>query len=71
MEPKKAINHLWFIVDNQQTVSTSRLKKIVSTLSAHQRMLEVDNRRLRRRIKKQREIINQYEDLPKRAEVTE
>lgn len=71
MEPKKAINHLWFIVDNQQTVSTSRLKKIVSTLSAHQRMLEVDNRRLRRRIKKQREIINQYEDLPIRAEVTE
>jgi len=70
LEPKKAINHLWFIIDNQQTVSTSKLKKIASTLSAHQRMLEVDNRRLRRRIKKQREVINEYENFSIRAEVS-
>lgn len=52
MKPNRASQHLQFIVDNQKTVSTERIRKMVDILVEHNKMLEVDNKRLRRRIKK-------------------
>lgn len=61
MKPKQALKHLQFIVDNQQSVSTSRLKKLVKVIGDHQKMLERDNKRLRKRIKRQRKALNRLE----------
>jgi len=61
MKPKQAIKHLQFIVDNQKSVSTSRLKDLITVVSSHQKMLERDNKRLRKRIKRQRKALNRLE----------
>jgi len=61
MKPKQALKHLQFIVDNQQSVSTSRLKKLVKVIGDHQKMLERDNKRLRKRIKRQRKALKRLE----------
>lgn len=62
MKPKQAIKHLEFIAENQQTVSTNRIKDMVQVISSHQKMLEKDNRRLRRRIKRQRKALRRIEN---------
>lgn len=62
MKPKQALKHLQFIVDTQQSVSTSRLKDLVLVIKSHQKMLEKDNWRLRKRIKRQRKALNRLEE---------
>jgi len=61
VKPRQALKHLEFIVDNQQSVSTSRLKDLIKVISDHQKMLEKDNKRLRNRINRQRKALNRLE----------
>ena len=62
MKPHQALKHIQFIVENQQSVSTSRLKELIKVVASHQKMLEKDNKRLRNRIKRQRKALNRLED---------
>lgn len=52
MKPNKATQHLQFIVDNQKTVSTERIKEMVDVVVSHNNMLQVDNNRLRKKIRR-------------------
>jgi len=61
MKPKQALRQLEFIVHDQKSVSTSRLKRLVKVIGNHQKMLERDNKRLRKRIKRQRKALNRLE----------
>jgi len=52
MKPNKAMQHLQFIVDNQKTVNTGKIKEMVDVVVSHNKMLQVDNNRLRKKIKR-------------------
>lgn len=50
MKPNKAMQHLQFVVDTQKSVSTNKIKDMVDIVVSHNKMLQVDNSRLRKKI---------------------
>src|SRR5699024_11477799 len=62
MNHKQARSTLQYILHNQKTVSTSKIRGPVETVVHHNRMLEVDNRKLRKKIKRQKHVINRMEE---------
>ena len=62
MNHKQARATLQYILHNQKTVSTSKIRGPVETVVHHNRMLEVDNRKLRKKIKRQKHVINRMEE---------
>lgn len=62
MNPHQALKHINFIIDTQKTVSTSKLKELVQAVSSHNKMLYVDNKDLRKRIKRQRVALRGMND---------
>lgn len=58
MDSRKARGSLQFIIDNQKTVTTAKLYEHVDILFKHINMLERDNKKLRRRIKRQKGTLN-------------
>lgn len=62
MKPKHAIKHLQLIADSQKTISTNKLQSLVNLAAAYTKMLETDNKKLRRKIKRQRVVLRKQED---------
>jgi len=54
MKSKHAEKHLKLILDTQQSVSTSKIKKMIMTITGENKMLRADNKNLRKKIKKLR-----------------
>lgn len=61
MNPKQARQSLEYILANQKTVSTIKIDKAVRSTLNHNKMLESDNRKLRKRIQRQRVVLRRYE----------
>jgi len=62
MNHKQARQSLEYIIDNQKTVSISKIDKSVRATLNHNKMLESDNRKLRKKIQRQRNVLRRYED---------
>lgn len=58
MKPKQAIIELETMLGDRNKVTTKRLRKIITVISSHKKMLEKDNRLLRTRHKSQRKTID-------------
>lgn len=58
MKPNQALDELSTMPGDRTKVTTKRLRKIITVLSSHQKMLEKDNRNLRTRNKSQRKTID-------------
>ena len=58
MKPNKAMQHLQFVVDTQKTVSTNKIKDMVDVVVSHNKMLQKDNSRLRKKIRKLNREVN-------------
>lgn len=54
MKSKHAEDHLKLIIDTQQTVATSKIKKMIMSITRENKMLRADNKNLRKKIKKLR-----------------
>lgn len=62
MKPRQALRMLEFIVHDQKSVSTSRLKDLLNVIAPHQKMLERDNHLLRKRVARQRRTLRRLEE---------
>jgi len=62
MNHKQARKSLEYIIDNQKTVSISKIDKAVRATLNHNKMLQSDNRKLRKKIQRQRVVLRRYED---------
>jgi len=61
MKPKQALQYLEYILENQKTVSISKVEKPIKITLNHNKMLESDNRKLRKKIQRQRTLLRRYE----------
>lgn len=61
MTPQQATLNLKYILANQKTVSTSKIIESIHVISNHNKMLESDNRELRKRINRQRKTLRRHE----------
>ena len=55
MKSKHAEQHLKLIIDTQESVSTKKIKSMILSITRENKMLRVDNKRLRNKIKKLKE----------------
>lgn len=62
MDSRQARRSLQFIIDNQKTVTTTKLHDHVDVLFQHLNMLDRDNKKLRRQIKRQRVVLNKFNE---------
>lgn len=63
MKPKRAEQHIRLILDTQKTVSTERIREFFEVINSESKMLRVDNRKLRKRVKNQRKEINELKGV--------
>lgn len=62
MNPKQAIESLEYLINNQKTVTTEKIKKPVEVLRYYSKMLESDNKKLRNRVKRQKDALRRLND---------
>lgn len=57
MNPRQAVEMLEYLVTNQKTVVTGKLKEPVEALKYYNKILQSDNNKLRKRIKRQQNAL--------------
>ena len=62
MNHKKAYSALWYIINNQKTVSTAKIKKEIQFILGENKMLKADNRSQRKKVKKLQHQVKRMED---------